>query len=472
MALVNPNIALGIQPVQLADPMAQYGKIAAIQSAQNQNALAQYQLGTAQRAEKTQNALAEAYAQSVDPATGKIDYNKLTSLVAGGGAGAQLPAIQKSRLEYETAQTTQQKAQSDLLDAKLKQSRGFLDTIDPADPTAPAKYLAWHEANHKDPIIGAALTARGVSAEQARQSIEAAIAKGPAAFAQMVAQSKLGTEKFMEMNKPTTSVGPTGIVQIPGLGGTAAVVPGTSAAFQMTPAQTEQAKRDQQRLGFESQRVGLERERVGIARTEAERKLQGLEALPPKEIQKREAALPQATSAVKGFEAKSASLVNDLIALRDHPGLSQITGIAAGRLPGLTADGRAAQALYDKVVAKGGFQALQDMRDASKTGGALGNVSNQEGKQLTASFAAIDRKQDAKDVQVAIDTAIGDIEGAKVRMKEAYDATYAYKSGAPATATNTPPPKLSPQDKEALTWANTNPNDPRAAQIKQRLGAQ
>ena len=159
-----------------------------------------------------------------------------------------------------------------------------------------------------------------------------------------------------------------------------------------------------------------------------------MESLPPKEIQKREAALPQATSAVKGFEAKSAAFVNDLIALRDHPGLSQITGIAAGRLPGLTSEGRAAQALYDKVVAKGGFQALQDMRDASKTGGALGNVSNQEGKQLTASFSAIDRRQDAPAVQAAIDTAINDIEGAKVRMKEAYDATYAYKAAAPAAA--------------------------------------
>ena len=31
-------------------------------------------------------------------------------------------------------------------------------------------------------------------------------------------------------------------------------------------------------------------------------------------------------------------------------------------------------------------------------------------------------------------------------------------------------PTLSPQDQQALTWANSNPNDPRAAQIKQRLG--
>ena len=154
------------------------------------------------------------------------------------------------------------------------------------------------------------------------------------------------------------------------------------------------------------------------------------EGLAPKEIQKREAALPAATSAVNGFETKSKSFVKDLEALRDHPGLASITGIAAGRLPGLTSDGRAAQALYDKIVAKGGFQALQDLRDASKTGGALGNVSNQEGKQLTASFAAIDRRQNAADVQAAIDQAISDIEGARTRTREAYDSTYSYKNAA------------------------------------------
>lgn len=184
----------------------------------------------------------------------------------------------------------------------------------------------------------------------------------------------------------------------------------------------------------EAQRIGLEKERVQIAKDENERKKQGLEGLPPKEIQKREAALPAATAAIKGFEKKSDSFVQDLEKLRDHPGLDQITGIAAGRLPGVTADGRAAQALYDKIVAKGGFQALQDLRDASKTGGALGNVSNQEGKQLSSSFAAIQRTQDAPDVRAAIDQAIGDIQGSKTRMREAYDSTYSYKQ--PAAASN------------------------------------
>jgi hypothetical protein len=190
-----------------------------------------------------------------------------------------------------------------------------------------------------------------------------------------------------------------------------------------------------------------------------------MESLPPKEIQKREAAFPQATSVVKGIESKATGFIKDLEELRDHPGLSSITGIAAGRLPGITAEGRAAEAIYDKIVAKGGFQALQEMRDASKTGGALGNVSNQEGAQLKASFAAIDRRQEAKDVQKAIREAIEDIQRTTVRMREAYDSTYSYKSEGSSAAT--PTRSLTPQDQEALNWANSNPNDPRAAQIKQ-----
>ena len=186
------------------------------------------------------------------------------------------------------------------------------------------------------------------------------------------------------------------------------------------------------------------------------------ESLPPKEIQKREASFPQATSALKGFEAKSESFIKDLKALRDHPGLSEITGFVAGRVPGITADGRAAQALYDKVVAKGGFQALQDMRDASKTGGALGNVSNQEGKQLTASFAAIDRRQNAEDVRAALDEAINNVEGARVRMREAYDATYSYRNAgepaAPAPAPRVAAPTVGTV-KDGYTFKGGNPAD-------------
>lgn len=192
-----------------------------------------------------------------------------------------------------------------------------------------------------------------------------------------------------------------------------------------------------------------------------------MESLPPKEIQKREAAYPQATSSIKGFESKSDEFIKDLEKLRDDPGLNQITGSLYGRTPSLSREGSRAQSTYNKVFAKGGFQALQDMRDASKTGGALGNVSNQEGERLERSIVGgLDRTQNVADVKQGINDLIDQIQGSKVRMREAYDSTYSYKSNAPAA------PQLNAQNKEALDWANSNPRDPRAAQIKQRLGAE
>jgi len=164
--------------------------------------------------------------------------------------------------------------------------------------------------------------------------------------------------------------------------------------------------------------------------------------LSPKEIQLRESKFPQATQAVKTFEAKTTELEKDLIALRNHPGLPSITGLVAGRAPGITKEGRAAEALYDKIMARGGFKELQDMRNASPTGGALGNISNQEGTQLRAAFAAIDRKQDVADVQKALDIALGDLQASKGRVREAYDMTYEYK-GIPAGG-GAPPPSPPP----------------------------
>ena len=149
--------------------------------------------------------------------------------------------------------------------------------------------------------------------------------------------------------------------------------------------------------------------------------------LSPKEMQAREAKYPVATQAVDTFEAKITQLEKDLARLKNHPGLPSITGILAGRAPGLTAQGREAQALFDKIVARGGFKELQEMRAASPTGGALGNISNREGDQLRQAFAAIDRRQDAPSVQNAIDEAINEAQDLKSRVRTAYDMTYEYK---------------------------------------------
>ncbi|MCH9835320.1 hypothetical protein K0U83_06640 [bacterium] len=241
---INPNIALAVKGIELQDPLAQYGKVAAIQNAQNQNALAQYQLTSAQREQESTNALNRAYTEAYNPQTGEVDVNKLRSSLATGGFGSKLPTVEKGLLELGKAKTDQQKAQTDLVDAKLKQSRSFLDTINPADPNAPQQYLAWHQSNHADPVLGPVLTARGVTAEQSMARIQQAIQQGPAAFAQLLNQSKLGTEKFMELNKPTTQVvdqsGQRQVLQIPGLGGAPTSV-GTYADVPL-PAAVEAQK--------------------------------------------------------------------------------------------------------------------------------------------------------------------------------------------------------------------------------------
>jgi hypothetical protein len=152
------------------------------------------------------------------------------------------------------------------------------------------------------------------------------------------------------------------------------------------------------------------------------------EGLAPKELLKRNATYPHQTLAIKSVNANVDSFIKDLQKLADHPGLSSITGLIAGNTPNLTGDARAAQALYDKIVSKGGFSVLQAMRDASKTGGALGNLSDKEGAQLKSAFAAINKNQDTADVKRSLEEAVSTMEASKARLQDAYDSTYEYKS--------------------------------------------
>ncbi|CAB5194923.1 hypothetical protein UFOVP173_32 [uncultured Caudovirales phage] len=108
MAL-DSNIAMGVRGIELQNPLAQYGQIAAIQNAQNQNALAQFQLGSAQRQEQTQNALSESYRNSINPETGQLDPKKLISNVAQSNAAHMLPDIQAKLLESQTKEATLKK---------------------------------------------------------------------------------------------------------------------------------------------------------------------------------------------------------------------------------------------------------------------------------------------------------------------------------------------------------------------------
>jgi hypothetical protein len=188
MALVDPNIAMGYRGIEVPNQLAQYGQLAQIQNAQNQNQLAQYQLGAAQRADKSQNLLADAYSQSTDPVTGKIDYNKLTGLLATGGGGAQIPAIQKSRLEQETAGTKLLTDKLALLPEAYKQA----DT--------PEAYLKLHQSVHADPVIGPWLSSTGATPEKGLATLQNAIQTGK--FDELRMKSMQSVNQILEGMKP------------------------------------------------------------------------------------------------------------------------------------------------------------------------------------------------------------------------------------------------------------------------------
>jgi hypothetical protein len=446
-----------------------------MQQVTRQNQLGEMQLAEAQRAQQEQNQLRQLYSGAKD-----VTSPEFVKQVYGVSP-QQGMAYEETLGKRQKAMTEGQKAQVDLVDAKLKQRQNLLQGV-----RTPEQYLAWHESNHADPVLGPVLASTGVTAEGAREQIMQALSQ-PGGFEKLLQESQVGVEKFREMNKPQVVPAGSSVYQD---GKIVVTAPEKEGTLPASAQEFALAQKDPKFMQFLQARAAAGRapaqpraEQPPVAVVDPvtgkpvyvsrEAAISGKmspaaaqESLPPKEIQKREASYPQATSSVRGFEKKSDSFIADLKKLRDDPGLENITGAISGRTPSFSAAGSRAQALYDKVTAKGGFQALQDMRDASKTGGALGNVSNQEGKQLTASFSAIDRRQDAADVREAINQAIADIEGSKVRMREAYDDTYSYKGSKSQPA----PTEVTGQDKQALDWANANPKDPRAAQIKQRLG--
>jgi hypothetical protein len=387
---IDPSIPLQVKNIKLESPMNQLAMMGEA-----------VKLGEMQRGVDTQNKLRELYSQGIDVSTPE-GFKQVASLDPATALKLRADALQGQKLQGEIKKTGFELTEKGM-GIMRERSKDLLQN--PSNEN----YIAHIQEGLRDGLI---------SPEQAKRSVQIYTAIPANERVAYITQGLAKAEKLYE----TKTI---------------------SAAQQQADLTT---RRGQDIMDARARR-GQDMARIPAGfRMTPEGTLEAIPGGPtttnltPKEIQAREAKFPQATLAVKSFEAKTSELEKDLIALRDHPGLPSITGIAAGRAPGITKEGRAAQALYDKILARGGFKELQDMRAASPTGGALGNVSNQEGTQLRQSFAAIDRVQDAADVQKAINTAITDLQGSKGRVREAYDMTYDYKGGASATPPPPPPP--------------------------------
>ncbi len=117
--------------------------------------------------------------------------------------------------------------------------------------------------------------------------------------------------------------------------------------------------------------------------------------------------------------------------VKTHPGLPAATGLlgAIPNLPGSNASN--AQAKLEQLRSQVGFAVLQAMRDASKTGGALGNVSNFEVQALQNNLAALQKAQSTDQIKAELDKLMEWSSGAKDRLRSAYNMKH---SGAAPTA--------------------------------------
>jgi hypothetical protein len=137
-----------------------------------------------------------------------------------------------------------------------------------------------------------------------------------------------------------------------------------------------------------------------------------------------------------------------------NPALDNIIGNVQGNIPEtalslLSQDAANALSDYNELLAVAGFQELQAMRDASPTGGALGQVSDSENRLLQQSAFASSRTQDEDKFKESLRTYIKRLEDSKARVEGAYDRTFGSRftpqrggtaAAAPPTASAAPPP--------------------------------
>lgn len=147
---------------------------------------------------------------------------------------------------------------------------------------------------------------------------------------------------------------------------------------------------------------------------------------------------PQATAAYGDAANNLDRLAKEVQGIMNDPALAKITGMV-GKIP--NAPGSAATnvaAKLEAVKSQVAFAVLQSMRNASKTGGALGQVSNFEEQMLQNNLAAITNTGQSheamkKNLQQIVDYATA----AKGRMAKAYRDTYGEDAPGSGTATQT-----------------------------------
>lgn len=166
----------------------------------------------------------------------------------------------------------------------------------------------------------------------------------------------------------------------------------------------------------------------------------GLEAIPggPAD-QKLAGQLNADTMALQGSTSSFDRLSIAANELLKHGGLKGITGVAS-KLPNMSGGAAAdARAKLDTLKSQIAFGVLQDMRNQSKTGGALGAVSEKELLLLQNNLQALDQAQSYEAFQKSLKGVLDYAEQAKDRMRQAYNLKHGDKTPQQSGSTGNDP---------------------------------
>jgi hypothetical protein len=174
----------------------------------------------------------------------------------------------------------------------------------------------------------------------------------------------------------------------------------------------------------------------------------------PRVVIKGTKASNEARNAKDAAVAKYNSTIATAQRLLNNPDLDSILGNIQGNIPDavlslLSQDAANALSDYNNLLTIAGFQELQDMRDAAKTGGALGQVSDRENIMLQQSAFASSRTQSGEKFRTALKDYIAKKEASRQRVLRAYEQDF----GTPTGGTKTKPQK--PKTPKPKTPVNT-----------------
>ena len=150
-----------------------------------------------------------------------------------------------------------------------------------------------------------------------------------------------------------------------------------------------------------------------------------INTVTPKERQVLMVAQPQQNVAAQSALQNMERLTNVANELKNHPGLPDIVGRANQySLFDMRDNAVNARALQSTLVKQSAVNALQAMRDASKTGGAVGGVTEKEWPILEQQLAALDGAQTPAAYRAALTNLNNQLSSSSTRVKNAYEQTY------------------------------------------------